>query len=78
MPPRPLGVTQKYVLESLQRHGEWYPQCGWMWDTFSGTVKIMESLVKRGLVSSRTARLRPASPSFVIYTLTDAGREVIK
>jgi hypothetical protein len=47
---RKLGPTQQSVLESLKRHGAWYPGCGWVWDTASNTTRIMESLVARGYV----------------------------
>jgi hypothetical protein len=43
------------VLNSLKRNGGyWYSGCGWMWDNKSGTTKIMESLLKRGLVTKAT------------------------
>lgn len=45
----PLGETQKSVLSSLDR-GPWHEWCGWIWDTPSGTRRILNSLVKRGLV----------------------------
>lgn len=49
---RPLGETQLSVLDSLKRHdGFWYDGCGWLWDTRSNTIKIMESLLNRGLVT---------------------------
>ncbi len=47
---RKLGEIQRSVLDSLQRHGSWHPRCGWVWDNYSGTIRILESLVKRGLV----------------------------
>jgi hypothetical protein len=48
---RPLGETQQAVLKSLSREGFWFDGCGWLWDNRSGTTKIMESLLKRGLVT---------------------------
>lgn len=48
---RKLGTKQRDVLKALLGHGMWSRgRCGWVWDTQSGTEKIMESLVKRGLV----------------------------
>jgi hypothetical protein len=49
MSAQPLGKKQKSILESLKGHKLYYPGCGWYWDTPSGTVKLLESLVKRGL-----------------------------
>jgi len=48
---RKLGTKQRDVLDSLKQHGSWYAGCGWLWDTTSGTRRVMESLVKRGLVA---------------------------
>lgn len=51
-----LGSTQQAVLHSLRDHGGyWQSGCGWLWDTDSGTMRIMESLVKRGLVIKEKA-----------------------
>lgn len=51
---RPLGETQIRVLDSLARHnGSWWPACGWIWTSTSETVRLMESLLRRGLVSKR-------------------------
>lgn len=46
---RPLGRNQTAVLRALRQHGS-YPGA-WVWDNHSGTVRILESLVKRGLVT---------------------------
>jgi hypothetical protein len=55
---RPLGRTQQAVLESLRSHnnGVWTPGCGWLWDTISGTERVMKSLERRGLVTSEPLR----------------------
>ena len=49
---RELGQNQKDVLECLRRNGPWCDSwiCRWSWSTPSETTKIMDSLVKRGLV----------------------------
>ena len=47
---RKLGKTQAAVLKHLQRHGRYYFGCGWYWNNKSGTIRILESLVRRGLV----------------------------
>lgn len=46
-----IGFKQIAVLRSLTKHNsDWYPNCGWYWNTHSGTVTILESLAKRCLV----------------------------
>jgi len=52
-----LGSTQKDVLDSLRHYGKWFSGCGWVWDTPSGTERIMKSLVKRGLVEYKPIKL---------------------
>lgn len=47
---RPLGKTQEDVLRALRSHGSWSRGCGWCWDTRSGTERVLDSLVRRGLV----------------------------
>lgn len=55
--PRPLGEHQQAVLECLndRRHGSFSAGCGWIYGNYSTTVKILDSLVKRGL-AVRTER----------------------
>ena len=53
---QPLGDTQKKVLESLREHGVWYEGCGWRWDTWSNTARIMDRLVQRGLATKKVGR----------------------
>jgi len=49
---RELGSVQADVLKCLREHGSWGAVgCGWLWDTPSGTTRIMESLVKRRLAT---------------------------
>jgi len=46
-----LGARQKGCIDSLEDHGLWKTgYCSWQWSTPSETKKIMDSLVKRGLV----------------------------
>jgi len=49
---RKLGENQIGVLEALKSHGAWKGNGGggWIWENLSVTKRIMESLVKRGLV----------------------------
>ncbi len=69
-----LGETQRDVLRSLKNHnGYWHAGCGWNWDTFSGTVRIMESLLKRGFVEKCATGMH--SERYPRYNLTKEGRD---
>jgi hypothetical protein len=46
---RPLGAAQRGVLEALKRNGGKWP-AGWVWDTESGTCRVLEGLAQRCLV----------------------------
>ena len=70
---RPLGEIQRGVLATMvdvRRDGEWWPGCGWVWDTYSGTVRVLDSLCRRGLVE----RMPDIRPGRVRYRITEAGR----
>lgn len=47
---RKLGKDQTYILRCIREKGSWYGGCGWIWDTYSATVRLLDSLVQRGLV----------------------------
>jgi len=47
---RPLGKTQQSVLESVRERRGWSEGCGWVWGNYSTTVRVLEALVRRGLV----------------------------
>ena len=66
---RPLGDKQRGLLKSLAAHKRWFHsyKCGWVWDTPSGTAKILESLVARGLVKKHE------EDKHTVYTLTEEG-----
>jgi predicted nucleic acid-binding Zn-ribbon protein len=49
-----LGKIQQSVYESLKRHGSWSLGCGWIWDTPSNTMRIMDSLVRAGYAITAT------------------------
>lgn len=67
-----IGKTQLNILESIDYHKGWYPSCGWIWDNSSSTEKILNSLVRRGLVDlNEDVRRRRR------YTLNAAGKEVL-
>lgn len=50
---RPLGKTQESILHSLRTHKVWHEKCGWVWNNDSGTRKLLDSLVKRGLATHK-------------------------
>lgn len=45
-----LGSRQKTVLECIEKSGWWPVGAGWTYGTYSETVRILESLLKLGLV----------------------------
>lgn len=67
-----LGEVQKQVLSSLEHFGSWYSGfgCGWMWDTPSGTKRIMDSLVKKGV-----ARVVKTNNKTIYYPVKDREPE---
>lgn len=79
---RPLGKNQENLLGSLERHGHWSVAAGWVWDTPSNTRKILETLVKRGMVKKSTVVGRPSGWLSVTpveqYELSEEGKEYIK
>lgn len=47
-----LSISHKCVLRYLNNHGGvWCVGCGWVWSTIDETLLIMNSLVRRNLVS---------------------------
>lgn len=70
---RPLGSNQIGVLRSLRDHGAWFyvgtRRCGWVWSNEGGTRRLLDGLVKRGLVQVDREK---------VYTLTLAGRAMLK
>lgn len=75
--PRPLGENQRYLLRSMAtRHdGRWHPGCGWYWANTSTTVRMLDSLVKRGLLAKYDDK--PGYPNGV-WEITDAGQAEAK
>ena len=68
-----LGRRQRSVLKCLaDRAGVWFDGCGWYWNTRSTTVKILDSLVRRGLVEAYVAEAsRPA------FDIVNGKRQVV-
>lgn len=49
---RPLGYNQLGVLRGMRDHKGWSPSFGgWTWGTTLNTLRIIESLARRGLVA---------------------------
>ncbi len=81
----PLGKNQRTTLKSLAYHGSW--PGGWVWENTSSTVRILDSLVKRGLVDMDPPRPMthqggrklkyPVTRAYGTYRINDAGREAI-
>ena len=44
-----LGKTQKIVLDRLSKDS-FHAGCGWLWNNYSSTVRILDSLISHGLV----------------------------
>lgn len=60
---RKLGRVQREVLESLKHHGSWHPRCGWLWNNPSGTLRLMNSLVRAGYAVVEGKTYRPKDPT---------------
>lgn len=71
-----LGKNQIGVLECLKgsRYGyialPW--GCWWVWNTRQGTIKILETLVKKGLVRKGTHTTEDGN-TYPQYTISHAG-----
>lgn len=48
-----LGATQANVARCLVEHGSFRYLGGWYWDSFHGTIKIMDRLVERGVAEKK-------------------------
>ena len=70
---QPLGQTQKDLLNCLGERGSWHPGCGWIWSNPSTTTRILNSLVRRGLVSVETVRGQKIYGDYQKFRLTRRG-----
>lgn len=69
--PDYIRKNQKAILiELVRRGGEYYNGCGWCWDYPSAATKLLESLMKYGVVGYKTRYPRPS-----VYELTPFGRD---
>lgn len=75
---RKLGDLQVQLIKSLLLHGSWRDSDRewWYWNTRTGTRRILDSLVKRGIVRREPADINGPA----IYTLCDeaAARELVR
>jgi hypothetical protein len=54
---RELGKIQKAVLGMLRERDAWWEGCGWYWDNWSNTKRVMDTLVKRGVAKIEPMKL---------------------
>lgn len=64
---RPLGKEQRDFLCSLVQLKQWTQGCGWLWRNDSRTLRLLDSLVKRGLAEVVKRPHRPSAPDQVLY-----------
>jgi len=74
---RKLGRLQIALIKSLLEHGSWRDSDRewWYWDTRGGTRRILDSLVKRGIVRREPASLYGAA-TYVLWNEDDARKLV--
>lgn len=78
--PKPMGTNQILLLQTLDRpslhreRGVWFPWCGWAWGTTCNTNRLLQTLEKRGLVSSSPSERPNEYPT---YRLTPEGEAII-
>lgn len=72
---RPLGKVQQAVLRSLREHGRWSRGCGWLWDTHGNTARVLDTLVNRGLATTRQALTTTGRDGATIYEPTKEGSQ---
>lgn len=76
MTTRPLGENQVHALRALVEHSGWRPGCGWIWANRSTTVRLLDSLVRRGLaVRTDVPDRHVPSRTNPHYEPTQQGRE---
>lgn len=67
-----LGVLR--VLDERRRGYIAFPWgCGWVWNTRAGTIKIIETLVKKGLADKGTYTTEEGK-TYPQYTISKAGK----
>lgn len=75
---RKLRKTQISVLEALNYHGYWCNHShGWVWGTSLGTAKILDSLVKYGLVEKTSTFINKRQTERNDYKISESGKEYL-
>lgn len=76
-----LGSEQRRFLETLVEHGYWYGGaygCGWTWGNNSQTLRLLESLLRRALVTTETRPSGIRQGGTTIYWLpSEAGQQLV-
>jgi len=73
---RNLGKLQYEILKWMHEHSplnEWYDGCGWCWDNYSTQVRVLNSLHKRGHVSTSTNARGKTT-----WTITEQGIKALQ
>ncbi len=67
---RPLGDNQALALKTLKErnNGVWTPGCGWTWNNYSTTVRLLDSLVRKSLVT-KTEGTNRTGQKYPIYKI---------
>lgn len=78
---RRLGENQSHALRCLAEYGNgtWYPGAGWVWTNVSTTVRLLDSLVRRGLATKteKTRLIGTRREPYPFYEITDEGRKEV-
>lgn len=83
MAGRPLGENQLAALRALAENngGTWYPGGGWVWGNTSTTLRLLDSLVRRGM-ATKTEKSRAVGSGkytrrepYPFYEITQEGRQ---
>jgi len=70
MSSKEIGSKQREILVWLCKYGSWYEHCGWLFGSHHKTINLLESLLKRGLVSSEVRR-RGTLKAITVYKPTE-------
>lgn len=62
-----LGEIQKHALRCLIEHKTWHVGCGWLWNNHSGTTRLMESLVRKGVARKEVIKSKTYPFERAIY-----------
>ncbi len=75
-----LGKIQREVLKCLKEHRQWISNCsGWVWDTNSGTRRVLDALKKKGAVKMEHREPYPGSViTRDVYTITPEGLKALE